>query len=200
MGIKFKNLKELLNKRINVHSFECIDDLENLIRYSNENEKFSMRFDRDKDYHQLPFYTYDKSLFSTIDDSNEYLNKIMNEAHKLNCSILCAIGYLYNDLQICNFVIKVEENGNFILEFCTKKVSLREMYEHETTILKGNIKDSIKDMDWIRKNANDIDERKLEKIISWALKTNIINKNIEATLYEEKVGIFNEDIACWQID
>lgn len=200
MGIKFKNLKELLNKKINVHSFESINDLDSLIKYSKENEKFSMRFDRDKNYHQLPFYTYDKSLFSTVADSDEYLNKIMNEAHKLNCSILCANGYLYNNLQICNFVIKVEENGNFILEFCTKKVSLRDMYEHETTILKGNIKDSIKDMDWIRKNANDIDDRKLEKIISWALKTNIINKNIEATLYEEKVGILNEDIACWQID
>ena len=200
MGMKFKNLKELLNNKINVHSFENISDLDSLIKYSRENSKFSMRFDRDKDYHQLPFYKYDKNSFGSDDDSKEYLNKIMEQAQQLNCSILCANGYLYDDLQVCNFVIKVDERGNFILEFCTKKVSLREMYEYETTILKGNIKDSLKDMEWIRKTSNVIENRYLEKIISWALKINVVNKNIEATLYHELVGVLKEDIVCWQID
>lgn len=200
MGMKFKTLKDLVNKKINVHSFESISELNDLIRYADNNDKFSMRFDRDKDYYQLPFYKYSKNDFNDIDSRNNCLKNIIEEAKSLNCSILCANGYMFDDVQICNFVIKIDIKGNFILEFCTKEVSLREMYEYETTILKGNIKDSLKEMEWIRKGSNVIDERDIEKMLNWAFKLNVINKNIEATLYKEKVGMLKENIACWQID
>lgn len=200
MGMKFNILKDLSDKKINVHSFENITNINDLIKYADNNDKFSMRFDRDKDYYQLPFYKCNKESFSSLKERNRYLEEIMKEANKLNCSILCANGYLYDDIQICNFVIKIDNKANFILEFCTKEVSLREMYEYETTILKGNIKDSLKDMEWIRKTANIIDERNIEKMISWAFKLNVINKNIEATLYPIEVGILKEKIVCWQID
>ena len=200
MGIKFKTLKSLLDKKINVHSFECINELSDLIKYADNNEKFSMRFDRDKDYYQLPFYKYNKAVFENDEVRIEYLKNICEEAKKLNCSILCANGYLYDEIQICNFVIKIDNKANFILEFSTKKVSLREMYEYETTIIKGNIKDSLKDMEWIRKNANTISNSNIEKMISWAFSLNIIEKNIEATLYPSKVGMLKENIVCWQID
>jgi len=200
MGMKFKNLKELCDKKINVHSFECINELNDLIKYANSNEKFSIRFDRDKNYNQLPFYVYSKYNFETEHDRNDYLKNIMEEAKKLGCSLLCSNGYLCDDIQICNFVIKIDDKHNFILEFCTEKVPLREIYKYKTTIIKGNVGDSLKDMEFIRKDFNMIDERNIEKIISWAFNLNIINKNIEATLYEEKVGMLKEEIACWQID
>lgn len=200
MGMKYKNLKELSNKKINVHSFASISKLEELIRYADENEMFSMRFDRDKDYYQLPFYKYSKSDFSSREERDKYFKAIIEEAESMNCSILCANGYMYDNVQICNFVIKIDNKYNFILEFCNEKVSLREMYEYKTTILKGNIKDDLKDMEWIRKSTNVIDDKLIEKILNWAIRLNIFNKNIEATLYKEKVGILNDYIACWQID
>lgn len=200
MGMKYKTLKDLVDKKVNVHSFENINDLDSLLKYAKENKKFSMRFDRDKDYYQLPFYKFNDDVFENEEVKFEYLENIVNEAKHLNCSILCANGYLYDDIQICNFVIKVDAKANFILEFSTKRVPLREMYEYKTTIIKGNIKDSLNDMEWIRKEENKLDDRTIEKMLSWAFKLNIINKNIEATLYPTKVGMLKENIVCWQID
>lgn len=200
MGMKYKTLKDLVDKKINVHSFENINDLESLLKYASENQKFSMRFDRDKGYYQLPFYKFNNEVFENDEVKFEYLKKIMEEAHQLKCSILCANGYLYDDIQICNFVIKIDTKANFVLEFSTKRVPLREMYEYKTTVIKGNIKDSLDDMEWIRKNENKLDDRNIEKMLNWAFKLNVVNKNIEATLYPVKVGMLNETIVCWQID
>ena len=200
MGMKYNILKDLVSKKINVHLFEEITTLEHLIKYAQLNEKFSIRFDRDKDYHQLPFYKYDQKDYLDINERDKYFKKIITEMNNLNCSLVCANGYLYDDVQICNFVIKIDGHGDFILEFSTKKVSLREMYEYETSIIKGNISDNIKDMDWLTKSSNPINDENIEKILSWAFKLNVINRNIEATLYEQKVGILKEYITCWQID
>ena len=200
MGMKYKNLKELCDRKINVHSFASINNFEELKNYSSKNEKFSMRFDRDYDYHQLPFYKFNCNDYKTVEERDLYLAQVMEEAKSLNCSVLCANGYLYDCVQICNFVIKIDDKYNFLLEFSTKEVSLREMYEYPTTVISGNIKDNLKEMAWIRKNDNIIDNNNIEKILNWAFKLNIINKNIEATLYKKKVGILKEDIACWQID
>lgn len=200
MGMKYKTLKQLVDKKINVHSFESISELDKLLKYADENAKFSMRFDRDKDYYQLPFYKFNNEVFESDEIKIEYLTNIMDEAKKLNCTILCANGYLYDDIQICNFVIKIDQKANFILEYSTKKVPLREMYEYKTTIIKGNIKDSLSEMEWIGKNENKLDDRSIEKMINWAFKLNVTNKNIEATLYPTKVGMLKENIVCWQID
>lgn len=200
MGMKYKTLKQLVDKKINVHSFENISELDELLKYADENEKFSMRFDRDKDYYQLPFYKFNNEVFENDEVKIEYLTNIMDEAKRLNCTILCANGYLYDDVQICNFVIKIDRKANFILEYSTKKVPLREMYEYKTTTIKGNIKDSLHEMEWIGKNENKLDDRSIEKMINWAFKLNVTDKNIEATLYPTKVGMLKETIVCWQID
>ena len=55
-------------------------------------------------------------------------------------------------------------------------------------------------MEWIRKNSNVLSNSDIEKMISWAFSLNVINKNIEATLYPDKVGMLKENIVCWQID
>ena len=74
------------------------------------------------------------------------------------------------------------------------------MYEYPTTVLKGNIKDDLKDMEWTNRQKNKIGTKEIEKILLWAFSLNMINKSIEATLYSKKVGILEQEIVCWQID
>ena len=74
------------------------------------------------------------------------------------------------------------------------------MYEYPTTVLKGNIKDDLKDMEWTNRQKNKIGTKEIEKILLWAFSLNMINKSIEATLYSKKVGILDQEIVCWQID
>lgn len=200
MGAKYNNLVKLYNKKINVHEFYELKTFDELLNYSNNNSMFSMRFDREIDFHQLPFYKFNKKDFKKQADVEEYFNKIILEANKLNCSLLCSDGYLYDSDQICNFVIKIDDNQDFVLEWCNEKVAVREMYQYKTSILKGNIKEDLKDMQWISKNENEIDNKDIENIINWSFKIGIINKNIEGTLYPNNVGMLKEKIVCWQTD
>ncbi len=118
----------------------------------------------------------------------------------MNCTLLCSNGLQYDNIQICNFVIYFTDKENFVLEWSTKKVALRNMYEYPTTILKGNIKDDIKDMECIQPKENRLDKKDIEKILVWALSLKRINKSIEGTLYPKKVGMLKQEIVCWQID
>lgn len=200
MGAKYKSLVKLYGKKINTHEFYQFTTLGELMDYSLNNSMFSIRFDRDINFYQLPFYKFNQKDFNSKKEIESYFQKIVDEANNLNCTLLCSNGYFYDDIQICNFVIKIEDNYDFILEWSNKKVSVREMYQYKTSILKGNIKDNLKEMEWISRNSNDIDEKYIEKIISWAINTGFINKNIEGTLYPKKVGILKEEIVCWQVD
>ena len=74
------------------------------------------------------------------------------------------------------------------------------MYEYPTTILKGNIMDDIKDMEWTNKKENKISIKEIEKMLTWSFSLNIIDKSIEATLYQKKIGMLKQEIVCWQID
>lgn len=200
MGAKTKNLKVMLKKEINVHEFTNAKDLEELLEYAKDNPKFSIRFDRDTNYKQLPFYTYKKGDFNSKEEELAFFTKIAKEAKKMNCTLLCSNGLQYDNIQICNFVICFTEKENFVLEWSTKKVALRNMYEYPTTILKGNIKDDIKDMECIQPKENRLDKKDIEKILVWALSLKRINKSIEGTLYPKKVGMLKQEIVCWQID
>ncbi len=200
MGAKTKNLKVMLKKEINVHEFTNAKDLEELLEYAKDNPKFSIRFDRDTNYKQLPFYTYKKGNFNSKEEELTFFAKIAKEAKKMNCTLLCSNGLQYDNIQICNFVICFTDKENFVLEWSTKKVALRNMYEYPTTILKGNIKDDIKDMECIQPKENRLDKKDIEKILVWALSLKRINKSIEGTLYPKKVGMLKQEIVCWQID
>ncbi len=200
MGAKTKNLKVMLKKEINVHEFTNAKDLEELLEYAKDNPKFSIRFDRDTNYKQLPFYTYKKGDFNSKEEELAFFTKIAKEAKKMNCTLLCSNGLQYDNIQICNFVIYFTDKENFVLEWSTKKVALRNMYEYPTTILKGNIKDDIKDMECIQPKENRLDKKDIEKILVWALSLKRINKSIEGTLYPKKVGMLKQEIVCWQID
>lgn len=198
MGAKYQNLKGLLELGINTHEFVSLSTVEELIDYEKKNPMFSIRFDRNKNYQQLPFYKYNREDFHNKKDKEEFFEKIVIDANSKKCTLLCSNGYSYDSIQICNFVFKTESKHDFVLEWSTKEVSLREMYEYTTTILKGNIKDDIKDMEWINKKENKLDKKEIEKILSWAFSLNIIDKSIEATLYKKKVGVIKEEIVCWQ--
>ena len=200
MGAKTKNLKVMLKKEINVHEFTNAKDLEELLEYAKDNPKFSIRFDRDTNYKQLPFYTYKKGDFNSKEEELAFFTKIAKEAKKMNCTLLCSNGLQYDNIQICNFVICFTDKENFVLEWSTKKVALRNMYEYPTTILKGNIKDDIKDMECIQPKENRLDKKDIEKILVWALSLKKLNKSIEGTLYPKKVGMLKQEIVCWQID
>lgn len=200
MGAKYQNLNKLYKQGINVHEFASLETVEELMEYEKKNAMFSIRFDRNKDYQQLPFYKYNRSSFSTKKEKEKFFTDIVEEAKKEKCTLLCSNGYQYDTVQICNFVIIFPTQQDFILEWSTKEVALREMYAYPTTIVKGNIKDDIKDMEWTNKKENKLGKKDIEKILFWALSLNVVGKSIEATLYEKKVGMLKQEIVCWQID
>lgn len=200
MGKKYDCLNKLQEAGINVHSYENIENAEQLFAYADANPSFSIRFDRENNHHQLPFYTFDKNSFQTEEEKRVGLYKIAREAKKLGCTMVCSNGHQYDDIQMCNFVFQVDTDFSFTLEWSTKKVPLRNMYEYKTSCLKGNIGEDLKEMVWINKADNPIDEKAIENILTWAMKLNIFGKAIEGTLYPEKVGILKENIVCWQLD
>ncbi len=200
MGAKYQNLSRLSKMGINTHKFASLKTVEELVEYEKENPMFSIRFDRNKDYRQLPFYKYNREDFKSKKQKMDFFESIVKEANEKKCSLLCSNGYQYDSIQICNFVIIFPSKQEFILEWSTKDVALREMYEYPTTVLKGNIKDDLKDMEWTNRQKNKIGTKEIEKILLWAFSLNMINKSIEATLYSKKVGILEQEIVCWQID
>lgn len=200
MGKKYDSLNQLVQRNINVHEFQKVEEEKELIAYAKKNEAFSIRFDREKNYHQLPFYTYEKSRFQSEEESLAYLSKIASQAKDMNCSMLCSNGHQYDDIEICNFVIKIEANNFFTLEWSTKKVPLRNMYEYPTSYVRGRLEEDLKSMHFHNLQANPIEEELLEKIIVWATGLKMMNVSIEGTLYPKKVGIQHEEIVCWQID
>ena len=74
--------------------------------------------------------------------------------NKLDCTLLCSNGYVYDNDLLFNFVIEVDKNNNFILELCDKKVPLRKMYEYKTTTIKGNLFDD--NREYINKYDNNL--------------------------------------------
>ncbi len=200
MGAKYQNLNSLFKSGINTHEFASLETIEELLDYEKKNSMFSIRFDRSRNYQQLPFYKYNRKDFSSKNEKLEFFTRIIEEAKDKKCTLLCSNGYQYDSIQICNFVMRINSKRDFILEWSTKEVALREMYEYPTTILKGNIMDDIKDMEWTNKKDNKLNTKEIEKILAWSFSLNVIDKSIEATLYQKKVGMLKQEIVCWQID
>ncbi len=199
MGKKYDSLNRLREAGINVHEYQSLSSLEELEEYAHQNLSFSIRFDRDTNYHQLPFYTYDEINFS-LEEREAYLKRIAEEAASLDCTMLVSNGHQYDAIERCNFVMRIESDSSFLLEYGTTKVPLRNMYEYPTSIIRGTLSDEVKNMDWINKEKNDLTVKEVEEILSWVMRLQIKNKTIEGTLYEKPVGVKKEKIVCWQID
>ena len=191
MGLKLRNLDKLVKNGVNVHEYVGIDNIEDLINYSKEHEHFSMRFDRDKKNDALPFYTYDANI---EDNNEEYLTNIMNTAQELGCILVCSTGHAYDDQLKFNFVVTIDTKMNYILEICSKKIPLRNMYKEKTTIIKGNLVDD--NYTYINKYGNEYSMNDVKYIINWCLKHQY--QYIEGTLYKIDVGMLKEKLIIWQ--
>lgn len=192
MGTKVKNLDYLVSNNINVHKYLEIDNLKDLIEFSNKYDKFSIRFDNKDIIHNLPFYVYDES----IDIKEEYFKSIIDEMNKLNCTLLCSNGYNYDNDLLLNFVIEIKDDLSFILEICDKKIPLRDIYKYKTTIIKGNLLD--KNYEYINKLENNYSKENIDYILDWVITLDKKFKYLEGTLYNNKVGIYNDYIVIWQ--
>ena len=196
MGVKKNNLDKIVQMNINVHEYKLIDNINDLIEYGNINNKFSIRFDSIDGRHGLPFYTYDSNR-----DTNreELFNNIIEQMNILDCKLLVSNGYMYDNNIKFNFVIDIKENNDFILEICSKKIPLRNMYDNNiTTIITGNLFDEYKDYKITNQEYNTYTKNDIEKILDIII-NNISIKYAEGTIYDTNVGIFNKDIVMWQI-
>ena len=194
MGVKYENLNKIKSLGINVHEYKLIDNLNDLLEYSKVNNKFSIRFDSRDVQHGLPFYTYDNEK-----DSINIFDNIIEQMNKLDCKLLVSNGYSYDKNIKFNFVIDIKENNDFILEICSKKVPLRNMYDNNiTTTFTGNLFDDYKEYKIINKEDNIYTKEDILKVLDIII-NNISIKYMEGTLYDINVGILNKDIAIWQV-
>ena len=189
MGIKTKNLEKLEKEKFNIFEYKEITDIQTLKKYAEKNKLFTIRFDRNKNIEDLPFYIYKEDLD---------LEEILNKAKEMKCSLLVSNGLVHDKYLLFNFVIELDKNNNFILELCDKKIPLRKMYKEKTTIISGNIFEDYKDYSFINRRSNKYNSKQIYKILELALKDNIKYKYIEGTYYDKKVGIFKEDYVVWQ--
>lgn len=189
MGLKTKNLELLLKDNLNVFEYKEVHNKEELEQYIDSNDLFTIRFDREYNIQSLPFYIYSNDL---------NIDKILEEANKLNCTLLCSNGYKYDDNLLFNFVISLDDNNDFILELCNQKVPLRKMYNYETTIIRGNIFDD--KYEYINKNSNSYTKKNIESIFNIILNNNFKYKYLEGTIYDIEVGILKSNIIIWQTD
>ena len=116
--------------------------------------------------------------------------------NKLNCTIVCSNGLIYDKNLKFNFVCELDNDNNFILELCDQKVPLRNMYNYKTTVIKGNLYDT--NYTYTNKFDNKYDEKDIDNILLWILKNKGKYKYFECTLYDIKVGILNDYIITWQ--
>lgn len=194
MGVKKNNLDKIVQMNLNVHEYKLIDNIDDLIEYSNFNNKFSIRFDSTDGRHGLPFYTYDNTK-----DNKDKFNSIIEQMNILDCKLLVSNGYMYDNNIKFNFVIDIKENNDFILELCSKKIPLRNMYDNNcTTIITGNLFDDYKDFTITNGEYNTYSKNDIEKVLDIIIK-NMSIKYIEGTIYDVNVGILNKDIVIWQI-
>ncbi len=194
MGVKKNNLDKIVQMNLNVHEYKLIDNIDDLIEYSNFNNKFSIRFDSTDGRHGLPFYTYDNTK-----DNKDKFNSIIEQMNILDCKLLVSNGYMYDNNIKFNFVIDIKENNDFILELCSKKIPLRNMYDNNcTTIITGNLFDDYKDFTITNGEYNTYSKNDIEKVLDIII-NNMSIKYIEGTIYDVNVGILNKDIVIWQI-
>ena len=96
MGIKTKNLEKLEKEKFNVFEYKEITDIVTLEKYAKNNKLFTIRFDRNKNIEDLPFYIYKEDLD---------LEEILNKAKKMKCSLLVSNGLVHDKDLLFNFVI-----------------------------------------------------------------------------------------------
>lgn len=117
----------------------------------------------------------------------------------MKCSMLCSNGLRYDDVMLFNFVGRLLKNNQFEIEFSTRKVPLRKMYQYSTRIVRGNLADRYKDFEFYGDDSHLISRKDLELVLAFMQRIGYTNQLIEGSCYEVPVGVYRERIVCWQI-
>lgn len=198
MGKKTDCLIMLKEKHINVHAFQEVFSYDELVIYAQSHECFTIRFDRYDHLEELPFYVIRVSEYEPL-KLEERLKNICMEAKQAKCSMLCSNGLRYDDVMLFNFVGKLLDQNRFEIEFSTKKVPLRKMYQYSTRVVRGNLVDRYQDFEFYGDDSHVIFQKDLELVLAWMQQIGYFNRMIEGSCYQVPVGVYQERIVCWQI-
>lgn len=189
---KYQSLCNLRDTGHNVFEFTVCDSFESLLSYSEQNNKFTIRFDSVESSTDLPF-----CIIDTSEVTYSQLKAIAYLADRTGCSMVCANGLKFDPFQICNFVYSVKDN-EFILELNFDKIPLRQMYNDNLITVKGNILQSYTEFIITGKNKRYISQTFIENILSAMLRESQVNDCYECTLYPFNVGLLKQPIIFWQ--
>lgn len=197
MGKKTECLVRLVERHINVHEFKEICDYDDLWSYALENKMFTIRFDRYFETESLPFYVIVVDDYE-VEELKEKLHSICSQALEMECSMLCSNGLQYDKIMLFNFVGIICGNS-FEIEFCTRPVPLRKMYEYPTTVVRGSLNDDYSSFEFSGSTHQLMERDDLEKILFWLIHLGYMNQHVEASYYQRPVGVYQERIVCWQV-
>lgn len=189
--MKAEILRDLLARKFNVFDFKACESLRDLAVYNSEHNEYTIRFDRNYNYYDLPFYIVDCRL------SPSEMVAIRNLANDLNCTLLCSDGHAYDKIQICNFVF-IHDKDDFILELNFDKMPLRKMYNENLISIRGNLMQSFNTFEVSGKNRRFISQTFIDRLLSRMLDKP--SGRYECTLYPEPVGVLGENIIYWQVE
>lgn len=198
MGKKTDCLTLLKEKHINVHEFREIFEYQDLLDFVLDHCLVTIRFDRYDHLEELPFYIIRVNEYK-ISELEEKLKDICKEAGQMKCSMLCSNGLRYDDVMLFNFVGRLLKNNQFEIEFSTRKVPLRKMYQYPTRVVCGNLADRYKDYEFYGDDSHVISRKDLELVLAFMQQIGYTNQLIEGSCYEVPVGVYHKRIVCWQI-
>lgn len=193
---KLDSLIYLQNKGLNIHNYEVVRDRYHLGGICKSYKNCSIRFDREKGDLQLPFTLMEQLNGQDNWDITDILN-IYNKAEELGCYLIVSDGRNYDPDMRYNICVKVEQKGEFICEMSPLKVPLRHMYKHPLMCVTGSLIEPKHWWDiWGEQTAN---MREVKEIVETVYSKGIIEKFVECTTYNKKVGILNEEMVFWHI-
>ena len=198
MGKKTDCLTLLKEKHINVHEFREIFEYQDLLDFVHCHQLVTIRFDRYDHLEELPFYIIRVNEYEPL-KLQEKLQNICTEAKRMKCSLLCSNGLRYDDVMLFNFVGRLLKNNQFEIEFSTRKVPLRKMYQYPTRVVCGNLADRYKDYEFYGDDSHVISRKDLELVLAFMQQIGYTNQLIEGSCYEVPVGVYHKRIVCWQI-
>lgn len=189
--MKAEVLQDLLARKFNVFDFKVCKSLRDLSLYNRDHSLYTIRFDRNYKYYDLPFYIVDGKL--TIPE----MCAVSHLADDLDCTMICSDGHAFDEIQICNFVF-IRDRDDFILELNFDKIPLRKMYNDNLISVQGNLNQVYNEFSIRGKNRRYISRRFIEDLIGKMLDKP--SGRYECTLYPKPVGKLSENIIYWQVE
>lgn len=196
---KEDSLLKLLALNLNVHKYSMLETLDELLEYQDKNPEFSIRFDSAHPKENLPFYTFKNAHYHNGIKVIMNPSDIIFHAKLLDCKLLCSEGHKYDDVQICNYVYKLDPWYDFILELSFWKSPLRRMYDGTTIIIKGNLYTEKFEIIGDYTQRHYLSRTLLYKILTDMHSNSIYNKWCECTIYPKTVGLLDKEVIYWQI-